>query len=137
MDVGVIGATGYVGGRLVPALLAAGHRVRCLVRTPGRLDRVPWRADVEVAAADVLDWGSLYRAFAGLDAVYYLVHAIGQARDFERADRTGAYNTRVAAEEAGVGRLVDDALRRALSHGQDLDMSTSWIDGGPGSILAA
>ena len=106
MDVGVIGATGYVGGRLVPALLAAGHRVRCLARTPGRLDQVPWRADVEVAAADVLDWGSLYRAFAGLDAVYYLVHAMGHARDFERADRTGAYNTRVAAEEAGVGRLV-------------------------------
>ncbi len=80
LNVGVIGATGYVGGRLVPALLDAGHRVRCLARTPGRLDEVPWRADVEVATANVLDWSSLYQAFAGLDAVYYLVHAMGHAR---------------------------------------------------------
>lgn len=121
MDVGVIGATGYVGGRLAPALLAAGHRVRCLARTPSRLDGVPWRADVEVAAADVLDRASLSQAFEGLDAVYYLVHAMGHTEDFERVDRTGAQNTRVAAEEAGVGRLVylgglgvDDP--RALSH---------------------
>ena len=63
---------------------------------------MPRRADVEVARADVLDWSSLYQAFAGLDAVYYLVHAMGQTKDFERADRTGAHNTRVAAEEAGV-----------------------------------
>ena len=121
MRVGVIGATGYVGGRLVPELLSAGHRVRCLARTPGRLDRVPWRADVEVATADVLDWSSLFQAFAGLDAVYYLVHAMGHSKNFEQADRTGARNTRVAAEEAGVGRLVylgglgaDDPM--ALSH---------------------
>ena len=121
MRVGVIGATGYVGGRLVPELLSAGHRVRCLARTPSRLDGVPWRTDVEVVTADVLDWASLYRAFAGLDAVYYLVHAMGDSKDFDQADRTGARNTRVAAEETGVGRIVylgglgaDDPM--ALSH---------------------
>ncbi len=121
MNVGIIGATGYVGGRLAPALLAAGHRVRCLARTPSRLDGVPWRASVEVVKADVLDGASLSQAFEGLDAVYYLVHAMGHTEDFERVDRTGAQNTRVAAEEAGVGRLVylgglgvDDP--RALSH---------------------
>ena len=106
MNVGVIGATGYVGGRLVPALLDAGHRVRCLARTPDRLGRVPWRADVEVIRADVLDRASLCQALAGLDAVYYLVHAMGHTEDFERTDRTGALNTRIAAEHAGVGRLV-------------------------------
>ena len=106
LHVGVIGATGYVGGRLVPALLDAGHRVRCLARTPSRLDGVPWRHDVEVVRADVLDWAMLYQAFAGLDAVYYLVHAMGHTKDFDRADRTGANNARVAAEEAGVGRLI-------------------------------
>ncbi|MCY4422520.1 MAG: SDR family oxidoreductase [Acidimicrobiaceae bacterium] len=106
LNVGVIGATGYVGGRLVPALLAAGHRVRCLARTPDRLGRVPWRAEVEVARADVLDRASLCQALAGLDAVYYLVHAMGHTEDFERTDRTGALNTRIAAEHAGVGRLV-------------------------------
>ena len=121
LNVGVIGATGYVGGRLVPTLLDAGHRVRCLARTPGRLEGVAWRADVEVAEADVLDWSSLYQALRGLDAVYYLVHAMGDHRDFQQADRIGARNTRVAAEEAGVGRLMylgglggDDPY--ALSH---------------------
>ncbi len=106
MRVGVIGATGYVGGRLVPELLAAGHRVRCLVRTPGRLDRVRWREHVEVAAADVLEGPSLETGFQGLDAVYYLVHSMGHARDFEQADRVGADNTRMAAERAKVDRLI-------------------------------
>ncbi len=106
MKIGVIGATGYVGGRLVPALLAAGHQVRCLARTPDRLDRVPWRADVDVARADVLDLDSLESAVDGLAAVYYLVHAMGHADDFARSDRTGARNTRIAAERAGVARLV-------------------------------
>ena len=103
MNVGIIGATGYVGGRVAPALLAAGHRVRCLARTPSRLDGVPWRASVEVVKADVLDGASLSPAFEGLDAVYYLVHAMGHTQDFERVDRTGAQNTRVAAEEARSG----------------------------------
>ena len=106
LNVGVIGATGYVGGRLVPALLEAGHRVRCLARAPGRLDGVAWRAEVEVAEADVLDQASLRRGFEGLDAVYYLVHAMGHAKDFERADRVGAHNTGAAAQQAGVERLV-------------------------------
>lgn len=106
MKVAVVGATGYVGGRLVPELLAAGHDVRCLARNPDRLTGVEWRDQVEVAAADVLDRGSLERAFDGVDAVYYLVHAMGHARDFERTDRLGAENARVAAEHAGVGRVV-------------------------------
>ena len=72
MKVAVIGATGYVGGRLVPELLAAGHEVRCLARTPERLDDVDWRGDVEVATADVLDQQSLDAALAGVDALYYL-----------------------------------------------------------------
>ena len=104
--VGVLGATGYVGGRLVPALLEAGHRVRCLARTPGRLDRAPWRDEVEVRTADVLDRQSLVSAFEELDAVYYLVHAMGDSDDFESADRVGAGNARQAAEETGLRRLV-------------------------------
>ncbi|MDE0235516.1 MAG: NAD(P)H-binding protein, partial [bacterium] len=87
MRVGVIGATGYVGGRLVPELLAAGHQVRCLARTPSRLDRVPWRSRVDVVTADVFDAPTLESGFHALDAVYYLVHSMGHARDFEQADR--------------------------------------------------
>lgn len=106
MKVAVIGATGYVGGRLVPALVAAGHDVRCLARTPQRLDRVEWRSDVDVMQADVLDAPSLDAALDGIEAVYYLVHAMGHSGDFEQADRIGAENTRSAAERAGVSRIV-------------------------------
>ena len=106
MRVGVIGATGYVGGRLVPHLLEAGHSVRCLARTPDRLRDVDWRPSVEVVAADVLDQESLEAGFDGLDAVYYLVHAMGHEGNFAEADRKGAENTRRAAEAAGVGRIV-------------------------------
>ena len=106
MRIGVLGATGYVGGRLIPPLLDAGHEVRCLVRTPGRLERVRWRNDVEVLEADVLERSTLETAFEGLDAVYYLVHAMGGADDFEHTDRVGAENTRDAAAAAGVDRLI-------------------------------
>jgi len=106
MNVAVIGSTGYVGGRLIPELLAAGHDVRCVARTPARLIGVDWRSEVEVVAADVLDQGSLDEALNGIDAVYYLVHAMGHAGDFEEADRIGAENTRTAAEKAGVSRMV-------------------------------
>jgi uncharacterized protein YbjT (DUF2867 family) len=106
MKVAVIGATGYVGGRLVPELVAAGHDVRCLARTPERLANVDWRAEVDVVPADVLDPESLDVALVGIEAVYYLVHAMGHAGDFEQTDRIGAGNTRKAAERAGVGRIV-------------------------------
>lgn len=106
MKVAVIGATGYVGGRLVPELLAAGHEVRCLARTPERLDRIEWRSEVEVVQADVLDAASLDAALSGIEAVYYLVHAMGHSGDFEQTDRDGAERTRIAAERAGVSRIV-------------------------------
>lgn len=106
MRVAVLGATGYVGGRLVPELLADGHDVRCLARNPERLTGVEWRDEVEVVAANVLDQASLDEAFRGVDAVYYLVHAMGHSKDFERSDRAGAENARLAAERAGVARLI-------------------------------
>lgn len=106
MRIAIIGSTGYIGGRLVPEMLSAGHEVRCLARDPNRLDGFDWRSDVVVMAADVLDLDSLRRALRGIDAVYYLVHAMGHVNDFEQADRAGAENTRRAAEEAGVKRII-------------------------------
>ena len=106
MKVAVIGATGYVGGRLVPELLAAGHDVRCLARNPDRLAGVDWRSEVEVMTADVLDEDSLEAALIGVDSVYYLVHAMGHSGDFEQTDRIGAANTCRTAERAGLSRTV-------------------------------
>lgn len=103
----VIGASGYVGGRLVPELLAAGHDVRCLARRPETLDGLPWRTSVEVVQGDVLDAATLGPAMAGVDAVYHLVHAMGDTADFADAERRGAANVRDACAAAGtVGRIV-------------------------------
>lgn len=107
MRVLVTGGTGYIGGRLVPELLAAGHRVRCLARTPAKLADHPWWAQVEVVEGDVLDAEALGRAMAGVDAAYLLVHSMGGgAAAFDEPDRRIAAAVRDAAAAAGVGRLV-------------------------------
>jgi uncharacterized protein YbjT (DUF2867 family) len=102
----VTGATGYIGGRLVPELLARGHEVRALARTPAKLDDRPWREDVEVVQGDVFDPASLDRACEGMDAVHYLVHSMDGQHGFADRDRTAAANVRDAAARAGVRRLV-------------------------------
>lgn len=100
------GATGYIGGRLVPALLDAGHAVRCLARTPAKLDDAPWRDAVEVVEGDLGDGESLRAALAGVDAAAYLVHSMGGADDFAEEDRRNAATFRDAAAAADVGRIV-------------------------------
>ncbi|MFG3229106.1 SDR family oxidoreductase [Kitasatospora sp. NPDC048194] len=102
----VTGATGYIGGRLVPELLSAGYRVRCLARDPGRLRDQPWRSEVEVATGDVTRPETLAGALDGVDVAYYLVHSLGTGRGFEDTDRRAARSFARAAAEAGVGRIV-------------------------------
>nr|WP_188307192.1 SDR family oxidoreductase [Streptomyces sp. CBMA123] len=102
----VTGATGYIGGRLVPDLLAAGHRVRCLARDPGRLRDQPWRDRVEAATGDVTRPETLDGAFDGVDVAYYLIHSLGTGTDFEATDRRAARAFARAAARAGVGRIV-------------------------------
>lgn len=102
----VTGATGYIGGRLVPRLLAAGHDVRVLVRSPDKLRDIPWARRVEIVRGDLGDPDSLRTATEGIDVVYYLVHAMGGARDFVETERVGASNMAAAARETGVGRIV-------------------------------
>ncbi|MFF4394857.1 SDR family oxidoreductase [Streptomyces sp. NPDC001480] len=102
----VTGATGYIGGRLVPELLAAGHRVRCLARSPGKLRDHPWAGDVEVVRGDVRDAASVAAAMRDVDVAYYLVHALGTGRDFEETDSRAARVFGGAARAAGVRRVV-------------------------------
>jgi uncharacterized protein YbjT (DUF2867 family) len=102
----VTGATGYIGGRLVPRLLAAGHSVRVLVRKPEKLRDVPWAGDVEVAEGDLGDAESLKAAFEGVEVLYYLVHSMGGSHDFETVERESAQNVARAAAAAGVKRIV-------------------------------
>jgi uncharacterized protein YbjT (DUF2867 family) len=102
----VTGASGYIGGRLVPELLAAGYSVRCMARDPGKLGDRPWSAQVEITAADALDRSGVRRALDGIDVAYYLIHSLGTGSSFEQRDRDSARIFADAARDAGVGRIV-------------------------------
>ncbi len=107
MKVLVTGASGYIGGRLVPALLAEGHSVRCMSRNPAKLSGQPWFDDIEAVRADALDRPSLDSAMEGCDAAFYLIHSMGgEAADFDERDRQAAQNFATAAADAALERIV-------------------------------
>ena len=103
----VFGATGYIGGRLVPRLLAAGYRVRVLARDLSRVAAFTWGSAVEG------DRGRCHRSAtpsrercADVDVLYYLVHSMAAGKGFEDTDRDAAENVAQAAAAAAVGRIV-------------------------------
>ena len=105
----VAGATGYIGGRLVPRLLDAGYRVRALVRAPEKLQSRPWGEHelMEIVKGDVLDGETLKQALAGCQSAYYLVHSMNPAvGDFARTDRQAAVNMAQAAAAAGLEQII-------------------------------
>ena len=106
MKVLVTGATGYVGGRLVPKLLERGHDVRVIVRDRHRLDDVPWRNTVDIVEGDLVDQAAVAAAVQGRDVVYYLVHSMSSAGDFEKIERQVATTMAREARTAGVQRIV-------------------------------
>ena len=139
MRILVTGATGYVGSRLVTALLADQHQVVAASRNPERLKRFGWSADVAAVTLDASDPGSAQAAMdaAGpVDVIYYLVHAIGQ-RDFRDPDRAAAANVAAAARDAGVRRIVylggfvpaDEALSEHLTSRAEVADALTVEDG--------
>jgi len=102
----VTGVTGYVGGRLVPGLLEAGYRVRCLARDPARLQGRPWLEEAEVVQGDVLKPETLAEAMQGVEAAYYMIHSMSGNTDFHRRDLVAAQNFGEAARVAGVQRII-------------------------------
>jgi uncharacterized protein YbjT (DUF2867 family) len=102
----VTGATGYIGGRLVPRLLEAGHTVRVLVRTPQKLRDVPWADQVDIVEGDLTDRASVDRACVGVEVFYYLVHSMGATGDFEQIELESARHVAQAAQQAGITRIV-------------------------------
>jgi uncharacterized protein YbjT (DUF2867 family) len=130
------GATGYVGGQLLPVLLRDGHHVRCLVRDPARAD-LPGGADV--VRGDVRDGASVERALDGIAVAFYLVHSMtGADGDFAAADREAARTFGRAARLAGVPRVVylggldggpDTASEHLRSREEVAEILASHVDG--------
>lgn len=102
----VLGASGYVGGRLAPELVGRGHKVRCMSRDAAKLHSRPWHTDVEVLEGDLLEAASLEGVFDGIDVVYYLVHSLDTGKGFSAREQTSAENARTAAETAGVKQII-------------------------------
>jgi uncharacterized protein YbjT (DUF2867 family) len=122
----VTGATGYIGGRLAPTLLALGHTVRVLARTPAKLGGVEWATNAEIVAGDAENESDAARALRGIHTAFYLLHSIGTGKDFhEREIRTATAFAR-AARDGGVEQIVflgglagDDATSEHLRSRHD------------------
>jgi uncharacterized protein YbjT (DUF2867 family) len=102
----VTGATGYVGGRLVRELIGQNYLVRVFVRNERKLDKHPWRDQVELATGDVLDFDSTLRALEDVDTAFYLLHSINANTNFESIENAMAQNFAKAATQAGVKRII-------------------------------
>lgn len=107
--VAIVGATGYIGGRLAPHLIEEGYEVRCLVRYPQKLAGREWasKATVDIRQADLSDTEGLAANLSGCEAAFYLVHSMMSAgSEYEERDRHLALQFAMAAEKAGVSRII-------------------------------
>lgn len=102
--VAVMGATGFIGRRLVPELLKRGHEVRCLVRNPADA-RAKLPAQAELIEADAEKPETLAPALKGVEHAFFLVHLMGQGSDYGERERRSAEDFAVAAKQAGVDRI--------------------------------
>jgi len=107
MKIVVVGATGYIGGRLIPRLVEKGHEVRACARSLAKMQGRYWSDRVDLVPADVLHYASLINAMKGCDVAYYLVHSMErEVKDYKKADREAAHNFVRAAKEVGIKRII-------------------------------
>lgn len=102
----VTGASGFVGGQLIPRLLAQGRAVRAFVRRPAQLREQTWARSVEIVAGDVLAPETLASALDGVHTAYYLVHSMTSGAGYTERDLVAARNFARAAATAGVRHII-------------------------------
>jgi uncharacterized protein YbjT (DUF2867 family) len=102
----VTGASGYIGGRLVPLLLERGNAVRCLVRNRETLPGRGWAGRVEIVEGDLAGAHSLDKALDGVGTAYYLVHNMSSGRQYPQRDLQAARNFSAAADSAGLEHII-------------------------------
>lgn len=136
----VVGATGYVGGRLVPLLVSRGYQVRAMGRSLAKIKCRPWARDALVAPVegDVRDKLSFFKAAAGCQAAFYLVHSmIAEKKGYASADREGAFNMAAVAAAHGFERIIylgglgDKSHRRISRHLQSRHEVEKILSAGP------
>ncbi len=104
--IAVTGATGYVGGRLIPRLLKAGYRVRCIVRNSEALEDRPWRSQVEVFTCDLNIEDRVIEALRGVHRAYYLVHSMAVSSNFEDLEASIAKTFTAAADVNQITQII-------------------------------
>ena len=102
----VTGATGYIGGHLIPRLLDEGYQVRAFVRNPQKLENYNWRKRIQIAVGDLLLPETLESTMANVDAAYYFIHSMTGGSGFAEQDIAAARNFGEAARNAGFKRIV-------------------------------
>ena len=102
----VTGATGYVGGRLVPQLIESGYRVRVLVRDARRLQDRPWSNQVEIYEGDVFKPETLKPVMQGVSTAYYMIHSMKDSAEFDERDIIAARNFGHVAKNSSVERII-------------------------------
>lgn len=128
MRILLTGATGYVGGRLLKALEARGHELRCLARNPANLaSRVG--PGTRVVAGDVLDATSLAAALTGIETAYYLVHSLGDAGAFEEREKAGRGISLPprAPPASGASSILVASEKRGPTSRRTCAAATRWV----------
>ncbi len=145
--IAIAGSTGYIGGRLAPRLLESGYSLRCLVRSPQKLQGRDWTADprVEIRQVDLSDQAALAQQLSGCHAAFYLVHSMMSAEgQYARQDLDLARAFAAAARAAGLPRIVylgglgemGDSLSDHLSSRREVESALAST-GVPVTVLRA
>ena len=102
----VTGATGYIGGLLIPALLERGYHVRALARRPKKLRSRVWCDQIEIIEGDVLQPLTFLQALKDIHTAYYLIHNMSDGRGYTEHEIRAAQNFASAAEQSGIQHII-------------------------------